>query len=286
MRRQRVPCPLCQSPRAETNALHHIILAKGNFWHAGDECYNSAMPNDSQSSRANGPTIAIDGPVASGKSSVGRAVAQHLNLRFLDTGVMYRAVTWLALRQGISIRDVSAIEKLAMDCTMAVGYGGAEPAALITIDGHGLSQELAATDVDRSVSAVAAASGVRQALVRQQRAIGADGSIVMAGRDIGSVVLPDADVKLYIDASVAERARRRWRQQVDTDPAADYRNTLADTIRRDKLDSQRSDSPLTVADGALVINTDGNEFLDTVCIVVAAVCRATGLTLPPVASEQ
>ena len=244
------------------------------------------MPNDSQSSRANGPTIAIDGPVASGKSSVGRAVAQHLNLRFLDTGVMYRAVTWLALRQGISIRDVSAIEKLAMDCTMAVGYGGAEPAALITIDGHGLSQELAATDVDRSVSAVAAASGVRQALVRQQRAIGADGSIVMAGRDIGSVVLPDADVKLYIDASVAERARRRWRQQVDTDPAADYRNTLADTIRRDKLDSQRSDSPLTVADGALVINTDGNEFLDTVCIVVAAVCRATGLTLPPVASEQ
>ena len=244
------------------------------------------MPSDSLTPpRANGPTIAIDGPVASGKSSVGRAVAQRLHLRFLDTGIMYRAVTWLALRRGISIMDAGAVEKLATDCAMAVDYSGAESAAII-IDGHGLSQELAAAEVDRSVSAVAALSGVRRALVRQQRSIGAAGSIVMVGRDIGSVVLPDADVKLYIDASAAERARRRWRQQLKTDPTADYRKTLADTIRRDELDSQRSDSPLTVADGALVINTDGNEFLDTVSIVVATVCRATGLTSQPAASEQ
>ncbi len=244
------------------------------------------MPNDPQSSRVNGPTIAIDGPVASGKSSVGRAVAQRLHLRFLDTGIMYRAVTWLALRQGISIMDVGAVEKLAMDCIMAVDRGGTGSAALINIDGHGLSQELASTEVDRSVSAVAAVSGVRRALVRQQRAIGAGGSIVMVGRDIGSVVLPDADLKIYIDASAAERARRRWQQQLKTDPTADYRKTLADTIRRDELDSQRSDSPLTVAHDAVVINTDGNEFPETVRIVVDAICRATGLALQPAATEQ
>ena len=243
------------------------------------------MQTDSQSSRVNGPTIAIDGPVASGKSSVGRAVAQRLGLRFLDTGIMYRAVTWLALHRGISVMDVSAVETLAMACRMSVDYGGADSAAII-IDGHGLRQELAAAEVDRNVSAVAAASGVRRALMQQQRAIGAGGSIVMVGRDIGSVVLPDADVKLYIDASVAERARRRWQQQLEADPTGDYRKTLADTVRRDELDSQRTDSPLTVADGAVVINTDGMDFAETICTVVATVCRATGLTLQPVATEQ
>ena len=243
------------------------------------------MQGDSQYPHANGPTIAIDGPVASGKSSVGRAVAQRLHLRFLDTGVMYRAVTWLVLRRGISIMDVSAVEKLTNDCTMAVDYGGAESATII-IDGHGLSQELAAIEVDRSVSAVAAVSGVRRALVRQQRAIGDDGSIVMVGRDIGSVVLPDADVKLYINASVEERARRRWRQQLENDPSANYRAVLADTIRRDKLDTQRSDSPLLVADGAVLIDTDDMDFAETVCAVVSTVCRATGLAQQPAAREQ
>ena len=243
------------------------------------------MQGDSQYPSVNGPTIAIDGPVASGKSSVGRAVAQRLHLRFLDTGVMYRAVTWLVLRRGISIMDVSAVEKLTNDCTMAVDYGGAESAAII-IDGHGLSHELAATEVDRSVSAVAAVSGVRRALVRQQRAIGVGGSIVMVGRDIGSVVLPDADVKLYINASVEERARRRWRQQLENDPSANYGAVLADTIRRDKLDTQRSDSPLLVADGAVLINTDDMDFAETVCAVVSTVCRATGLAQQPAAREQ
>lgn len=244
------------------------------------------MPSDSQSpARVNGPTIAIDGPVASGKSSVGRAVAQRLHLRFLDTGIMYRAVTWLALRRGISITNDGAVEKLAIDCAIAVDYSGAESAAII-IDGHGLSQELAATEVDRSVSAVAAVSGVRRALVRQQRVIGTGGSIVMVGRDIGSVVLPDADVKLYIDASAEERARRRWRQQIDADPTADYRSALADTLRRDELDSQRTDSPLTVANGAVVINTDDMDFTATVGVVLDTVCRATGLARQPAVSEQ
>ena len=243
------------------------------------------MQNSSQSSRDNGPTIAIDGPVASGKSSVGRAVAERLHLRFLDTGIMYRAVTCLALRRGISVAEVSAVEKLAQDCSMTVAYGGSNSAAII-IDGHPLSQELMTEEVDRNVSAVAAASGVRRSLVEQQRAIGAAGSIVMVGRDIGSVVLPDADVKLYVDASVEERARRRWQQQLDSDPGADYGAVLADTIRRDNLDTQRSDSPLLVADGAVLINTDDMDFAETVCAVVATVCRATGLAQQPAAREQ
>ena len=243
------------------------------------------MLGNPQSSHGKGPAIAIDGPVASGKSSVGRAVAQRLHLRFLDTGIMYRAVTWLALRRGILVTDVSAVERLAMDCSMTVAYGGPESAAII-IDGHPLRQELTTAEVDRSVSAVAAAPGVRRALVQRQQAIGAGGSIVMVGRDIGSVVLPDADAKLYIDASPEERARRRWQQQqLDTGPTADYGEVLADTIRRDNLDSQRSDSPLTVADGALVINTDGMDFAQTVCAVVAAVCRVTGRPLKPAAEQ-
>ena len=251
---------------------------------ATPRCYNSAMRRTCQLSRNTAPVIAIDGPVASGKSSVGRALAERLDLRFLDTGVMYRAVTWLALRRGVSVAEVSAVEKLAQDCSMTVDYGGSKSAAII-IDGHPLRQELTSGDVDRNVSAVAAASGVRRALVEQQRAIGTGGSIVMVGRDIGSVVLPHADVKLYIDASVEERARRRWRQQLDTDPAADYRETLADTIRRDELDSQRSDSPLTVADGAVVINTDTMDFAETVCAVVSAVRRIINITVEPAAEK-
>ena len=242
------------------------------------------MLGNPQSSHGKGPAIAIDGPVASGKSSVGRAVAQRLHLRFLDTGIMYRAVTWLALRRGILVTDVSAVERLAMDCSMTVAYGGPESAAII-IDGHPLRQELTTAEVDRSVSAVAAAPGVRRALVQRQQAIGAGGSIVMVGRDIGSVVLPDADAKLYIDASPEERARRRWQQQLDTGPTADYGEVLADTIRRDNLDSQRSDSPLTVADGALVINTDGMDFPATVCAVVAAVRRIIDVTAIPAAEQ-
>ena len=243
------------------------------------------MRRNCQLSCDKGPVIAIDGPVASGKSSVGRALAERLGLRFLDTGVMYRAVTWLALRRGIPVAEVGTVEQLAQDCSMTVDYGGAKSAAII-IDGHPLRQELTAAEVDRNVSAVAAASGVRRALVEQQRAIGAGGGIVMVGRDIGSVVLPDADVKLYIDASASERARRRWRQQLDDDPGADYAAVLADTVRRDNLDSQRTDSPLVVADGAMVINTDGMDFTETVGAVASAVRAAVGTLAGPAGAED
>ena len=263
------------------------------------------------------PAVAIDGPVASGKSSVGRAAAKELRLRFLDTGIMYRAVTWLALHRGIAAADTAAVAELADKCRMSLDdttdqspdHGVIAPSspipdaaisdaaisdaaisdaaisdaaisdaaisdAAISIDGHRLRDELVSDAVDRHVSAVAAILGVRTALVKQQRAIGNGGGIIMAGRDIGSVVLPQADVKIYIDASVEERARRRFAQLQEADPSVDYQQVLADTRRRDFLDSQRADSPLVVPSGAIVIDTDSIDFDRSVAAVIHAIRSA------------
>ena len=222
---------------------------------------------------AKGLVAAIDGPAASGKTSVGRAAARALRLRFLDTGIMYRAVTWLALHRGVPVADAAAVGRLAGACRMVTPPGDPESAAII-IDGHPLRDALAAAAVDRNVSAVAAVSAVRAALVRQQRAIAGAGGIIMTGRDIGTVVLPDADVKLYIDASPEERARRRCAQLRESGAGADYRQVLADTLRRDTLDTQRADSPLAAAAGALVINTDGIDLGQTIAEVVSAIRAA------------
>ena len=165
-------------------------------------------PVAASSSGAALTVVAIDGPVASGKSSVGRAAARIVGLRFLDTGIMYRAVTWLALHRGIAAADAGAVAELAASCCM-------EPAedednnTIIVVDGQPLGEELVTAEVDRNVSAVSAIPAVRVELVEQQRNIARSGGIVMAGRDIGSVVLPRADLKLYIDAAPQERARRR-----------------------------------------------------------------------------
>ena len=214
--------------------------------------------------------MAIDGPVASGKSSVGKAAADVLGLRFLDTGVMYRAVTWLALHRDVPIADSLAIGSLAEGCQIDVA-ADAPGTAAISIDGHQLGDALVSDAVNRNVSAVAAVSAVRAALVRQQRAIAAAGGIVMVGRDIGSVVLPGATVKLYIDASAEERARRRFEQMRESSVSINYEQVLEDTLRRDGLDMGRADSPLTVAAGATVIKTDGISLEETIAAVVAAI---------------
>ena len=232
------------------------------------------MNTVAQSADAKGVVAAIDGPAASGKTSVGRAAARALRLRFLDTGIMYRAVTWLALHRGVPVADAAAVGQLAGACRMVTPPGDTESAAII-IDGHPLRDALSAAAVDRNVSAVAAVSAVRAALVREQRAIAAGGGIIMTGRDIGTVVLPDADVKLYIDASPEERARRRCAQLRESGADADYRQVLADTRRRDDLDTQRADSPLAAAAGALVISTDGIDLGQTIAEVVSAI-RAAG----------
>ena len=253
----------------------------------------------------NGAVVAIDGPVASGKTSVGRAAARRLGLRFLDTGIMYRAVTWLALERNIPVANAAAVGALAQSCRLTLAHaaidgiathsvatdsvaaediaGQSSAADGIAVDGRPLADaELRSPAVARNVSAVSAISAVRRALVRQQREIAAAGGIIMAGRDIGSVVLPNAHVKLYIDADPATRARRRLlqtREQAANPDALsdhdDYAQTLADTIRRDRLDSGRADSPLAIAPGAIVINTDHIGLEQTVAAVVSAVMTAT-----------
>ena len=217
--------------------------------------------------------VAIDGPAASGKSTVGRAAARGLGLRFLDTGIMYRAVTWLALHRQIPVSDAGAIGQLARDCRIGVEAAGPEK-SVISIDGHRPGGALNDPEVDRNVSAVSAVSEVRAALVRQQRIIAGDLGIVMVGRDIGSVVLPAADAKIYIDASPEVRARRRLEQMENEVASVDFQQVLADTLRRDGLDMQRADSPLRVAEGASVINTDNMSLDESVAAVIAAVHAA------------
>ena len=217
--------------------------------------------------------VAIDGPVASGKSSVGKAAAQTVGLRFLDTGIMYRAVTWLALRRGIAATDAGAVAELAARCRMELAPDD-ENDATIVVDGEPLRDELVTAAVDSNVSAVSAVSAVRVELVKQQRDIARSGGMVMAGRDIGSVVLPQADLKLYIDAAPAERARRRHAQIILADPAVTYDQVLADTLRRDRMDTERSDSPLVAAADAVVIRTDEMNFDQTVSAVVEAIQSA------------
>ena len=241
---------------------------------AGDtiraRCYNLPMVSVGVPSSCTGPVVAIDGPVASGKSSVGKAAARIAGLRFLDTGIMYRAVTWLAIRGGIASTDAAAVAELAALCRIELPQED-EIGTSILVDGEPLGDELVTAAVDSNVSAVSAVPAVRVELVRQQRDIARSGGMVMAGRDIGSVVLPEADLKLYIDAAPEERARRRHAQIILTDPEASYEQVLADTLRRDRMDMERADSPLVAAADAVVIRTDGMDFDQTVSAVVEAI---------------
>ena len=202
--------------------------------------------------------IAIDGPAASGKSVVGTAVAARLGYRFYDTGAMYRAVTWLALRRGIDPDDSERLIHLtdSLKVTVREGTAGAIEPTTVLLDGEDATPHLRDGAVDKNVSLVSRVPGVREALVRIQRDIASGGRVVMAGRDIGSVVLPDADLKVYLDASREVRARRRAAQLVEAGLPADVDALVADLARRDGIDSSRAASPLTAAPGAVIINTD------------------------------
>ncbi len=217
-------------------------------------------PDDTGSSGATPRlVIAIDGPAASGKSTIGRALAQELGLLYLDTGAMYRAVTWLVLRQGIDPTDEAAVTALARAATFAFpDLGGAEQVnPPIYINGLDATAGVREPAVDANVSAVASYAGVREALVREQRAIAGRRGVVMVGRDIGTVVLPAADLKIYLVASAAERARRRYEERVALGRAADYEEIEQGMQRRDALDSERAHSPLRPAADAVLLDTTG-----------------------------
>jgi cytidylate kinase len=202
--------------------------------------------------------IAIDGPAASGKSTIGYLLAQRLGYLCLDTGSMYRALTLAALRRGIAPNDEAELIRLAHDCDLdLLPLAGEDDGRLYTVllDGEDVTWALRSPEVDAAVSQVSTYAAVRVEMVRRQRAIGRRGRVVMIGRDIGTVVLPDAPLKLYITASPQERARRRLidrRQQGHQD---DYEAILADVVRRDDIDSNRTHSPLRPAIDAVIIDT-------------------------------
>jgi len=202
-------------------------------------------------------TIAVDGPAASGKSTIGGLLAERLGYIYFDTGVMYRAVTWAAIEQGIAVEDEAAVTGLANRLRIDVIRPTLDDGRQYTIlaDGQDVTWKIRLPEVDQGVSPVSAYAGVRAALTAQQRRIAHKGDIVMVGRDIGTVVLPDADLKIYLDATLEERADRRYRETLDRGESARFEDVLASVRRRDKIDSGRALAPLRAAADAVVIDT-------------------------------
>lgn len=202
--------------------------------------------------------IAIDGPAASGKSTLGFRLAEFLGYLYFDTGLMYRAITWLALQRGIDMRDEAAVSRLAEDIPIEVAAPSFEDGRScdIVVDGQDITWKIRQPEVDANVSIVAAYPGVREALTVQQRRIGLRGRVVMVGRDIGTVVLPEADVKIYLDASAGERARRRHEEILQRGETADFDDILSKVNKRDRIDSTRDVAPLKPAGDAILIDSD------------------------------
>jgi cytidylate kinase len=213
--------------------------------------------------------VALDGPGSSGKSSVGAAAALEVAYRFCDTGLLYRAVTWLALARRVSASYPHAMRGLVDEVELAPDDRGR--LARVLVDGTDHTDDVRSPTVDAAVSAVSAIPELRTALLERQRALAEGGGIVMAGRDIGTVVLPDADLKIFLEASLEERARRRA-QERGLDPNGPEATAILEALRRrDELDSTRAVAPLRAADDARIISTDGNRFEDTVDAVVNAI---------------
>lgn len=201
-----------------------------------------------------GVVVAVDGPAGTGKSSVSRGLARGLGARYLDTGAMYRIVTLAILRAGIDPEDQAAVGEAAQTVQLSVGYDPDEDRCYL--DGEDVSSEIRGEAVTRAVSAVSSVPAVRARMVDLQRSLAAgQDSIVVEGRDIGTVVLPDADVKIFLTASAETRAQRRNDQNVAAGLPDDYAGVLADVRRRDHLDSTRAVSPLRAADDAVIVDT-------------------------------
>jgi cytidylate kinase len=221
-----------------------------------------------------GLVIALDGPASSGKSSVGAAVAETLGYRFCDTGLLYRAATWLALKRGVPADgDPAALVALVPEIALIPDAAGR--LAHVSVDGDDVTDDVHTPIVDEHVSAVSRVAELRTALLERQRALADEpGGIIMAGRDIGTVVLPNADLKIFLDASVEERARRRAEERDIERDSEEARLILAQLRQRDELDRNRPVAPLRSAEDAIHIVTDGNRFEDTVEAVVAAIRTA------------
>lgn len=206
-------------------------------------------------------TVALDGPAGVGKSTIGKLLADRHGYLFLDTGVLYRAVSLAATRRCIDPADEARLAEVAR--SLDVELARAEPSSgrmyEVRLEGEDVTDELRTRGVEAIVSEVSAHPGVRAALLERQREIARSSPSVLVGRDIGTTVLPDADLKVYLDASLEERATRRHRERLARDPLYPYERVVEELKHRDKLDTQRATSPLRIPDGALVIDTNGKD---------------------------
>ncbi len=213
-------------------------------------------------------TIAIDGPSGAGKGTVARALAARLGYRHVDSGAMYRAIGWKAVRDAVPLDDETAVAGLAERSTIDIASGA------VLIDGIDVTAQIRTPVIDRAAAAVARLPRVRAVLVERQRSLGGHGSIVMEGRDIGTVVFPNADVKIYLDASPEERAWRRAHDPAHTGGPTVVAEVATAMTARDELDRSRAASPLYAAADAVVIDTTGRSVDHVVEDVLAIVRRA------------
>ncbi len=204
-------------------------------------------------------TIAIDGPAASGKSTIAREVAARLNYLFFDTGVMYRAVTLAAIQRGVSPAQESAVTTLARGISIDVRPPSRDDGRHcdVILEGEDVTWAIRTAEVEANVSQVSAYAGVRTAMTQRQREIGLRGRVVMVGRDIGTVVLPEADMKIYLDASVEARAERRYQENTKRGDEISYQDVLDSMRERDRIDSTRKHAPLRPAADAVILDTTG-----------------------------
>lgn len=202
-------------------------------------------------------TIAIDGPAASGKTTLALALARCLDYLYFDTGMMYRAVTYAALLRGVPLDDAAAVSAVARDIRIDVKPPTVEDGrpATVCLNGEDVTWKLREAEIDANVSIVSAYPAVRREMTRQQRRIAESGNVVMVGRDIGTVVLPEADLKIYLVASAEARARRRWQDYQDNGQTSTYEEILTSMRERDRIDSERDVAPLRPAEDAVVIDT-------------------------------
>ena len=200
-------------------------------------------------------TIAIDGPGAVGKTTVGRMLSDRIGFLFIDTGVMYRAVTAVAIQRDVDTDDEGAVTGLARSVDIRITGGSGPSSQRVIVDGSDVTDSIRSQAVDRRVSAVSSYPGVREAMVDQQRALASREGVVMVGRDIGTVVLPDAKLKIYLTGSAEARARRRYAELGDTASDVSFDSVLQALERRDKTDSERAHSPLKPALDSIIVDT-------------------------------
>jgi cytidylate kinase len=202
--------------------------------------------------------IAIDGPAASGKSTLAKLLADELGYLFFDTGVMYRAVTWMVLDKQIPVEEEARITELAESVPIDVRPPSVSDGrdCDVLVAGQDITWQIRTPEVNQHVSVISAYAGVRKALSAQQRRIGQQGKVVMVGRDIGTVILPEADLKIYLEASAEERARRRYQERIVRGEQITFESVLATVRKRDQIDSTRDVAPLRAAEDAIIIDSD------------------------------